>query len=83
MPKKRKGRPQKIRVKTSKAHRRPATWVPGHWRYPTKPFRIKTHRRNTRRTKKEIAKKGTRKQERRKKMHRSKRKIPKTTQTRL
>lgn len=79
IPNKKKGR-SKVKVKTSKAFRRRATWVKGFWRKPTKPFRIGTHKRNPRRTKQQIAQKGTRKQERSQKMHRPKRTIPKTVQ---
>lgn len=66
MPKKKKGRPNKVEVKTSKAHRRTAHWVKGYWmRRTKKAYRNKTHWRNKARTPAEIKTKGTRKQERR------------------
>jgi hypothetical protein len=65
MAKKKRGRPKKIDVKSSISHRRPAARIKTYFRRRTKDsFRIKTHKRNPRRTKAEIAKKGTRKQER-------------------
>lgn len=67
MPRKKKGRPRKITVKTSRSHRRKAHWVRGYWMRRTKDsFRNKTHPRNKKRSPAVIKERGTRKQERKK-----------------
>jgi len=75
LAKKKRGRPPKVAVKSSKPHRKGGKpngqkghgWVSGYWRKKSKPHRNKAYKRNKRRTKKEITRKGTRKQERTKK----------------
>jgi hypothetical protein len=55
-----------VSVKSSKAHRRKKHWVKGHFVGTSKPFRIRSHKRNTRSTKTKIKSKGTRKSRRNK-----------------
>ena len=88
MAKKKKGRPEKVDVETSKPHRRRGGWVSGYYRNRNKKaHRNKKYKRNRRRNKKEIKQKGTRKEERTRKKQekrqkrRSRKKAQKTKQS--
>lgn len=62
-----------VNVKTSKIRRQKKTWVKGHWRKGSIAYKIHSHKRRARSTKKQIkARGGTRKETRNKKIGGSK-----------